>query len=384
MIQVSLTLSHLKMTFPDLSYNITLLSFFIIIVLMLFFLITTKGRKTANIIMANLLLLFGFQIFYSFSISEPVYTYFMNFHKPLFMLRQTAMLTGPLIYYYTLTFSKNIEFRNYQLLHAIPFVGTAVFLMLHYSGSDTFIIWLSPLDLYTTTIILVVNLFYVLLSLIMMGSFKFSIFEWLSNLKKSSHLSWIQYILLGFIVVWILNLNISAIWMITQKTDWCAYTRSIYTLAVFIFLSLILFILMLYPAVYYLPEKYKKITVNEDVKGRYKQLLLDYMNSKKPYLNPDITLETVAKDTSINARVLSQIINESYKNNFNGYINEYRIKESLMQLTHNESKKTILEIVYESGFNSKSAFYAEFKKHTGITPQEYRNQYIHQQKIISN
>ncbi|NOU47165.1 MAG: helix-turn-helix transcriptional regulator [Bacteroidales bacterium] len=372
------------MALPDLPYNIALLSFFITIVLMLFFLITKKGRKTANFIMATLLLLFGVQIFYSFSVSDPVFTYFMGFHKPLFMLRQTAFLTGPLIYFYVLAFSKSIEFRASQLYHAIPFVGMLVYLIIHYSGSDNFIIWLSPLDLYTTICILVVILFYVLLSLNTLGLFKFSITEWFNNLKRSSHLSWVQYILLGFIIVWILNLNISAVWMITQKTDWCAYSRSIYTLAVFIFLVLVMFILMLYPAVYYLPEKYKKITVNEDVKGRYKLLLFDYMNSEKPYLNPDITLETVAKDTSINVRVLSQIINESYKNNFNGYINEYRIKESLKQLSYTENKKTILEIVYESGFNSKSAFYAEFKKHTGITPQEYRNQYIHQHMINAN
>jgi AraC-like DNA-binding protein len=372
------------MTLPDLPYNIALVSFFIAIVLTLFFLITKKGRKTANVIMAILLLLFGVQIFYSFSISDPVYPYFMDFHKPLFALRQTALLTGPLIYFYIQTFSKSIEFRTYQLFHAIPFVGMAVFLILHKFGSVNFIIWLSPLDLYTTIIILVVNLCYILFSLIMLGSIKFSIVEWFNNLKKSSHLSWFQYILFGFIVVWILNLNISAIWMITQKTDWCAYSRSIYTLAIFIFLGLVMFILMLHPAVYYLPEKYKNITVNEDEKGKYKQILFDYMNDMKPYLSPDITLETVANDTSINARILSQIINESYKNNFNGYINEFRIRECLKQLSFNDNKKTILEILYESGFNSKSAFYTEFKKHTGITPQEYRNQCINQHTIIVN
>jgi len=384
MIQMVLILSHFNMDLPALSYNITVLSFFITIVLTLFFLITRKGRKAANVIMAILLLLFGVQLFYSFSISDPIYTCFMDFHKPLFVLRQTALLTGPLIYFYMLTFSKSIKFRTYQLFHAIPFVGMVVFVVLHNSGSDKFIIWLSPLDLYTTIIILVVNLSYILFSLIKLGPSNFSIAEWFNNLKKNSHLSWIQYILFGFIVVWILNLNISAIWMITQKTDWCAYSRSIYTLAIFIFLGLIMFLLMLHPAVYYLPEKYKNLTVNEDVKGKYKQILFDYMNSKKPYLNPDITLETVAKDTSINARILSQIINESYKNNFNGYINEFRIQESLKQLSSIKNKKTILEILYDSGFNSKSAFYTEFKKHTGITPQEYRTQCNPRQNIFAN
>jgi AraC-like DNA-binding protein len=218
----------------------------------------------------------------------------------------------------------------------------------------------------------------------MLGLFKLSILEWLKILKKSSHLSWFQYILFGFIVVWILNLNISAIWMITQKTDWCAYSRSIYTLAIFIFLGLVMFILMLHPAIYYLPVKYKNITVDEEVKGKYKQMLFDYMTSMKPYLNPDITLESLARDTSINTRLLSQIINENYKNNFNGFINEFRIKECLKQLSDSTNKKTVLEILYDSGFNSKSAFYAEFKKYTAISPQEYRKKCKIEQAKLSN
>jgi YesN/AraC family two-component response regulator len=84
-------------------------------------------------------------------------------------------------------------------------------------------------------------------------------------------------------------------------------------------------------------------------------------------------LDTVANDISVNPRVLSQLINESYQCNFNSYVNEFRIKDCLEQLSIPDNKKTILEILFESGFNSKSVFYAEFKKQTGLTPQEYRN-----------
>ena len=363
------------MTLPGFFYDITILGFFITIVLSVFFLVTKKGRKPANMILAILLLLFGFQIFYSFSISISAYLYFMDWHKPLFLLRQTALLTGPLIYFYVLTFSKNLEFRPIQLLHAIPFIGMILLLIVYNSGSNGFVIWLSPLDLYTTIVILASNFIYILISFIKLKENHFSISEWFNNLKMSSYVSWIQYILFGFIVLWILNLNISAIWMITQKPEWCAYSRSIYTLTVFVFLSSIMFTLMLRPAIYYFPGKYKNTSVGEDLKIKYKDVLVDYMNNMKPYRNPDITLEKVAKDMSVNVRILSQIINESYNNNFNGYINEFRIQECLNQLSDNNNKKTILEILYDSGFNSKSAFYTEFKKHTNITPQEYRNKF---------
>ena len=38
-----------------------------------------------------------------------------------------------------------------------------------------------------------------------------------------------------------------------------------------------------------------------------------------------------------------------------------------------KSKVTVLEILYEVGFNSKSSFNTAFKKHTGNTPTAYRN-----------
>lgn len=37
-----------------------------------------------------------------------------------------------------------------------------------------------------------------------------------------------------------------------------------------------------------------------------------------------------------------------------------------------KSKVTVLEILYEVGFNSKSSFNTAFKKHTGSTPTSYR------------
>jgi AraC-like DNA-binding protein len=308
----------------------------------------------------------------------------MDWHKPLFLLRQTALLMGPLFYFYALAFLKKLEFHPVQLLHSIPFAGMTLFLIIYTSGSGNFVIWQSPLDLYTTLFILASNFTYILISFIGLQTQRASITLWFNNLRNSSYISWIQYILFGFIILWILNLNISAIWMITQKPEWCAYSRSIYTLAVFIFLGSILFILMLQPAIYYLPGKYKNAPVDEETKARYKKILDEYIEQTKPYMDPDVTLEKVAKDISINARTLSQIINELFNNNFNGYINKFRIQESLKQLSDNRNKKTILEILYDSGFNSKSAFYTEFKKYTTITPQEYRNKCKMEQSKLSN
>jgi len=101
------------------------------------------------------------------------------------------------------------------------------------------------------------------------------------------------------------------------------------------------------------------------------------METNKPFLNPEITLESLANEISVNPRILSQIINETFKKNFKSYILEYRIKESMKILADSKhSKLTILEILYQVGFNSKSAFNNQFKLFTNLTPIEYRSKAV--------
>lgn len=52
------------------------------------------------------------------------------------------------------------------------------------------------------------------------------------------------------------------------------------------------------------------------------------------------------------------------------YLAEYRIEQSIRDLT--QTSKLISEIAYEHGFSSTSHYIDRFKKHTGITPLEYR------------
>lgn len=100
-----------------------------------------------------------------------------------------------------------------------------------------------------------------------------------------------------------------------------------------------------------------------------------HMQNKKPYLNPDITLELLAKELDINIRKLSGIINTEFEENFFSFINKYRIEEAKKELSDPDNKsKTILEILYKVGFNNKSAFNRVFKEYTAQTPSEYRKQ----------
>ncbi|WP_179140056.1 helix-turn-helix domain-containing protein [Chryseobacterium sp. YR221] len=104
------------------------------------------------------------------------------------------------------------------------------------------------------------------------------------------------------------------------------------------------------------------------------ELLNTYMTEKKPYLDPALTMQSLATQMNMPTRELSILINSNMKQHFFHFVNTYRI-ENAMELLKKHSKKdsTVLEILYQVGFNSKSSFNTAFKKHTALTPTEYRN-----------
>jgi len=121
-------------------------------------------------------------------------------------------------------------------------------------------------------------------------------------------------------------------------------------------------------------RKYEKSSLSEAMKETYKNKLLQYMEKQKLYLDSSLCINDLAEKVSIPPHHLSQILNTCLNKNFFDFINSYRVKESKRFLSEQgPNKKTILEILYQTGFNSKSVFNTAFKKHTGMTPTQFRN-----------
>ena len=98
------------------------------------------------------------------------------------------------------------------------------------------------------------------------------------------------------------------------------------------------------------------------------------LQEEKIYQDPLLSLTSVAERLNISSTYLSQVVNTLSGQNFSDYINLFRIGQSKKMLVHPDfSQYTVLDIGLESGFNSRSAFYSSFKKHTGTTPTAYRN-----------
>jgi AraC-like DNA-binding protein len=121
------------------------------------------------------------------------------------------------------------------------------------------------------------------------------------------------------------------------------------------------------------PEKYSGSKITNEDGARMVDQLKDLMLNKKPYLNPDLNIKDLSEEFNIHHKFLSQIINSQFGQNYYDFVNYYRIEEAKEIITkNNDEKMTILEILYEAGFNSKSAFNNAFKKSTGITPSEFK------------
>lgn len=354
---------------------LTIISIFITGMLTLFFLVSKRGYPLENKLIAVFLMIFNIQVFYSFTTSFYAWPIFMEWHKTLFILRQMSLLLGPLLYFYVGAFYKKKNMlTNTGFLHFLPFAGMVIFLLFYYLRADKFVIWLSVLDFYTTILILTHTLLYIIMSLMELRTdstgLKYVYRSLISN-------RWLQILLLGFMMIWVVRLNSFALYMIVQHPGWCAYTDSIHGLTVFLFINAVMFVMLYKPDAHFFVPKYRNSRLAEPEKLDYLQKLKSYMETEKPFLNPDITLEVLANELNMNPRLLSQVINDSYKKNFKSFILEYRIQESMRILADTRhSRLTILEILYQVGFNSKSAFNNQFKQYTNLTPLEYRAQAI--------
>ncbi len=96
------------------------------------------------------------------------------------------------------------------------------------------------------------------------------------------------------------------------------------------------------------------------------------MQQQQPYLHSNLTVDRLARMVGLSPRELSQFLNQQMGSNFYGFVNGYRIEHARQRLETPSETATITEIMYESGFNSKSVFNTLFRETYGETPSQYR------------
>ena len=104
---------------------------------------------------------------------------------------------------------------------------------------------------------------------------------------------------------------------------------------------------------------------------RIASLLSKAMEGDRLYRDPLLSLPRLAERLSLSPHLLSRYLNDHLGKGFNDYLNGYRFQEACERLRKNRDE-TVLEILLECGFNSKSVFNTGFKKRYGVTPSLWR------------
>lgn len=118
-------------------------------------------------------------------------------------------------------------------------------------------------------------------------------------------------------------------------------------------------------------SKYQNtILLSEEIE-RANLRLKDIMEKQAFYRDGELRLVDLAAGLGLSLHQTSRYLNEVQKMSFYELVNHYRVQEACKRLI-SEPNKGVLDIGYEVGFNSKSAFNSQFAKVTGFSPALYR------------
>lgn len=95
--------------------------------------------------------------------------------------------------------------------------------------------------------------------------------------------------------------------------------------------------------------------------------VLEYIDA---HFSEDITLSDMSKEFGYSKYYFSNLFNKCFKDNLKSYLNEVRISKAVRLLR----KHNISEVCSLCGYNSLQSFFYNFKKITGKTPKEIKEE----------
>lgn len=120
--------------------------------------------------------------------------------------------------------------------------------------------------------------------------------------------------------------------------------------------------------------KYKSSHLSDEDKEQLLSRIQEVMENTDEIFSPEFSLERLAMLSDSKSKYVSQVINEYYEQNFNNFLNSFRIKEACKRMgdLDNYGNYTIEAISESVGFKSRSTFVTSFKRITGLTPSQYQ------------
>nr|WP_284709346.1 helix-turn-helix transcriptional regulator [Marinobacter sediminum] len=202
-----------------------------------------------------------------------------------------------------------------------------------------------------------------------------NVFSDLSN----KELSWLRNLLLAYTAAWSISLVyclLAHVMRVTGSHEWLTIATTAVSVVVLLPMSVLAF---RQPTVFGgIPRKMlareDSTSINPDSPpaGLLAKRIGQVMEDQQPYLHSNLTVSRLARLAELAPRDLSRLLNQEMGLNFYEYVNGYRIENARRRLADPEEAASITDILYESGFNSKSVFNTLFRKTTGQTPSQYR------------
>lgn len=347
-----------------------------------------RGNRRANRVLGGLIIFFSLSISHTVLFNTGAYQFVPHLIMAGFPL---IFLFGPLFYFYVQFLITPDQIKKTSLLHFLPFVICVGCLLPFYLQSGPAKIafvenWATRGRLFDFVIMP--------LQIIHLFGYLFYIHRRLKqhekNLKYSFssiekiNLAWIRRFILMFTGVF----GLMALLFLLALLGLHAWVFRIApnTIALLVAISIysVGYSGLRQPEIFSANEhsvpvrKYEKSALTPDLAEKYLARLQQVMADEKPYQNSKLTIQELAKTAGIPGYYLSQIINENMNQNFYDFINQHRIEAAKKALIDPKfAHFSILAIAGEVGFNSKSVFNTAFKKYTGMTPSEYRNNPAH-------
>jgi len=315
------------------------------------------------------------QFFYRDFVNAHNFPHFYNSGEPFWYLHM------PLLFLYIKSITtSSFKLKWIQLVHALPFLITLTYVLVNYSFKATDVKfdllheggleYIHPHKLRLFRDMLFYQNLYIIASYVLVFRYRKAMRSYVSSIY------WYNvtplYIAVSMFVLMFLIRFFVPRWYGQDIVIPIDIDLSIYAIT-------ILFIGFSQSHLFLNPPSFltnKKIEKPDNV---FKNKIVEYMNMEKPHLNPDLTIETLAEQLQCSPRKLSQVLNNELDANFFNFINTYRIEEAKIQLGNpQQQERTILEILYDVGFNNKSAFNRVFKEYTHLTPTQYRKSVLNE------
>ncbi len=362
----------------------------LVVFLFLFFALFLFSYKKGNKLSKNLLGIFFFTL--GLAVAD-VYLFFKDFYKAYphfaFWLNNLPLLYGPILWLLT----KSVTIPSYkitkkEIIHFVPYLLTFLLVVFtyHIKSLEYKKVFMEHANDNSQLLNIVINItvlglviFYIGKSFFKIKSYRNEIKEQVSNVDKIN-LGWLEHTLLGFAVIIFGSIIIVVISTVVGES---------YLIKIILFLLLFIMLFFIMSTIVkglntdvLFDEKIETSPIESNVKNESHvdenklNLLKTYMQESQAFLNPSLSLKDLATALDLSPRNLSGLINKGTNQSFFDFINNHRIRFAQEKMKHSKDDKlTILEVMYASGFNSKSSFNTAFKKHSGLTPTAWKKQY---------